>query len=69
MVIVFMIKLSRRFKQATTATLLLLSANAMSIQITPNQPSVAAKSFILVDQATGKILASENENTLLAPAS
>jgi D-alanyl-D-alanine carboxypeptidase (penicillin-binding protein 5/6) len=69
MVILFMIKFSRRFKQATTATLLLLSANAMSIQITPNQPSVAAKSFILVDQATGQILASENEHTLLAPAS
>jgi len=64
-----MITFSRRLKQATTVSLLLLSANAMAIQITPNQPTVAAKGFILVDQATGKILASENEHTLLAPAS
>jgi len=64
-----MITFSRRLKQATTASLLLLSANTMAIQITPNQPTVAAKGFILVDQATGKILASENEHALLAPAS
>jgi len=64
-----MITFSRRLKHATTATLLLLSANTMAIQITPNQPTVAAKGFILVDQATGKILASENEHALLAPAS
>ena len=65
----FMNTFSRRIKQATTATIFLLSANSMASQIIPNQPSVAAKSFILVDQATGKILASDNEHQMLAPAS
>lgn len=64
-----MIKFFRCIKQTSAATLLLLTANSMATQIIPNQPSVAAKSFILIDEATGQILASDNEHTLLAPAS
>lgn len=62
-------KFSRYIKQASVATLLFASVNSFAIQIIPNQPSVAAKSFILVDQVTGKVLAADNEHALLAPAS
>ncbi|WP_435277238.1 serine hydrolase [Psychrobium sp. nBUS_13] len=49
---------------------MLISANTLAAtKIIPNQPTVAAKGYILVDQVTGKILAAENEHELLAPAS
>ncbi|MGB0899274.1 MAG: serine hydrolase [Psychrobium sp.] len=65
-----MIKLSRYIKQASTVALMLISANTLAAtKIIPNQPTVAAKGYILVDQVTGKILAAENEHELLAPAS
>lgn len=61
--------LSRRIKLATSATLLLISTSALANSIVPNQPTVAAKSYILVDHTTGKILAQSNEHQQLAPAS
>lgn len=65
-----MIKFSRYIKQASTVALMLISANTLAAtKIIPNQPTVAAKGYILVDQVTGKILAAENEHELLAPAS
>ncbi|MCG7532024.1 serine hydrolase [Psychrobium sp. MM17-31] len=65
-----MFTFSRRLKQATTVALMLISANTVAATtIIPNQPTVAAKSYILVDQTTGKVLAAENEHDLLAPAS
>ncbi len=66
----YMIKFSRYIKQASTVALMLISANTLAAtKIIPNQPTVAAKGYILVDQVTGKILAAENEHELLAPAS
>ena len=65
-----MIKFSRYIKQASTVALMLISANTLAAtKIIPNQPTAAAKGYILVDQVTGKILAAENEHELLAPAS
>ncbi len=60
---------SRRVKLATTATFLLISTSTLATTITPNQPTVAAKSFILIDHTTGKVLASDNEHQQLHPAS
>jgi len=60
---------SRRLKMATTTTLLLISTSTLAATIIPNQPSVAAKSFILIDHTTGKVLASSEEHTQLHPAS
>lgn len=61
--------ISRRLKLATTTTLLLISTSALANPIIPKQPTVAAKSFILIDHTTGKVLASENEHQQLHPAS
>jgi len=63
------IPFSRRLKLATTTTLLLISTSTLANTVIPNQPTVAAKSFILIDHTTGKILASSNENQQLHPAS
>ena len=45
------------------------SANATSKILMPAAPSVAAKSFILIDFNSGKVLAEKNADVRLAPAS
>jgi len=61
--------LTRRLKLASTTTLLLISTSTLAATIIPNQPTVAAKSFILIDHTTGKILAQSEAHQQLAPAS
>ncbi|MDP2561254.1 serine hydrolase [Psychrobium sp. 1_MG-2023] len=48
---------------------MLISTSTLATTIIPNQPTVAAKSFILVDHTTGQVLAESNAHDLLAPAS
>ena len=64
-----MSKLSLGFKTILTSAALLITSHSIAATITPNAPTVAAKSYILVDNATGQILAQNNANDLLAPAS
>ncbi|WP_199609366.1 serine hydrolase [Flocculibacter collagenilyticus] len=47
----------------------LLSTSASAQIVTPAAPSVNAKGFILIDYSTGKVIAEENADTQLAPAS
>lgn len=42
---------------------------AQSITIVPNPPTINAKGHILIDYTTGKVIAEENADSLLAPAS
>ena len=51
----------------TAAFSLTSTANALSI--IPEPPQINAKGFILIDYTTGKIIAEENADTQLAPAS
>lgn len=53
----------------TALTVLLSSAGAVAQSLVPNAPSVNAKAYILIDHATGKVLAQENANESLPPAS
>jgi D-alanyl-D-alanine carboxypeptidase (penicillin-binding protein 5/6) len=46
-----------------------LAPNAQAITIIPDAPKINAKGFILIDYSTGKIIAEENADTQLAPAS
>lgn len=45
------------------------SSYAQTISITPDAPKVNAKGFILIDYTTGKVIAQENADTQLEPAS
>jgi len=60
----------KRIKTLLSVTLLLLvSTSFAAITPTPKAPPVAAKSYILVDYASGAILAEENSQQRLPPAS
>lgn len=60
---------SSGLKTVLTSAVLLISSNSIAATITPNAPTVAAKSYILIDNATGQILAENNAYDQLAPAS
>ncbi len=51
------------------STTLTLTPIAHAISIIPDAPQINAKGHILIDYTTGKIIAEENADTLLAPAS
>ncbi|NRA72556.1 MAG: serine hydrolase [Gammaproteobacteria bacterium] len=60
---------SSGFKTIISSAALLISSTTVAAIITPNAPTVAAKSYILIDNATGRILAENNAYDQLAPAS
>ena len=49
--------------------LLLLPTSALAVQIAPSAPSIDAKSYVLVEFDTGKVLVEQNAHEKLAPAS
>ena len=49
--------------------LLTVTAATASAVIVPSAPKVNAKGYVLMDYHSGKVIASDNENELLAPAS
>ncbi|WP_420843706.1 serine hydrolase [Idiomarina tyrosinivorans] len=51
------------------AVLASISLTAMAQSVVPSPPSIDAKGYILIDHTTGKIIASENADKKLAPAS
>ena len=59
-----------RFIFFCTLFLNALRVNAQEMEIlTPAAPKIAASSFILMDYSTGKVLAENNADIKLAPAS
>lgn len=46
-----------------------VSASPTTLNFSPTSPNLEAKGFILIDATTGKVLAENNANTRLAPAS
>lgn len=56
-------------KTLLTSSILLISSSTIAATITPSAPTVAAKSYILIDNTTGQILAENNAYDSLAPAS
>jgi len=65
----FMSKYIIGLKTLVASAVLLASSTSQAAMITPNAPTVAAKSYILIDNTTGQILAESNANDQLAPAS
>lgn len=57
------------FASALCGASLLLTSMASAVTIIPDAPQINAKGFILIDYTTGKVIAEENADTLLAPAS
>ncbi len=62
------------FQRISCASALLIAtnlsmANAATPQVIPNAPIIAAKAYYLVDFDSGRVLAAENEDESLAPAS
>ena len=54
---------------AVFTTALTMSSISHAITVIPDAPKINAKGFILLDYTTGKIIAEENADILLAPAS
>ncbi len=54
---------------ATTNTVIPIPTQPQQAIITPSAPSIDAKSYILIDANSGKVLAEKNADTHLAPAS
>ncbi|MDN4501239.1 serine hydrolase [Alteromonadaceae bacterium BrNp21-10] len=52
----------------TTSLITLISVQAMAV-IVPPSPTISAKGYILIDATTGKVIAEENADVQLAPAS
>ncbi len=50
-------------------TIIPIPTQPQQVMITPSAPSIDAKSYILIDANSGKILAEKNSDTHLAPAS
>ncbi|WP_340678163.1 serine hydrolase [Paraglaciecola sp.] len=53
----------------SSLALLLSSSTAMAAVVIPPAPGIAAKGFILMDYQTGKVIAEQNADILLPPAS
>lgn len=53
----------------SSLSLFLISSSALAAVVIPPPPSVAAKGFILLDYQTGKVIAEQNADILLPPAS
>ncbi|MCP4321949.1 MAG: D-alanyl-D-alanine carboxypeptidase, partial [Alteromonadales bacterium] len=62
-------KLLTLLSSAIITATLALTPTASAITIIPDAPQINAKGFILIDYTTGKIIAEENADTQLAPAS
>ncbi len=58
-----------KLKQFITASFLLVSTVAHSTTIIPPPPSIAAEAYILVEHSTGHVIASQNADIQLPPAS
>ena len=59
-----------RLKQLFTLIITLVFAASLSVQaVVPSAPEMPAKSYILIDHDTGKVLAEKNADTLIAPSS
>ena len=65
-------RLMRNYKQLLiaffSATQLVIS-NAQAAVVTPPPPAVAAKGYMLIDYNTGKVIAEQNADIRLEPAS
>lgn len=57
------------FSSALLTAAITLAPTANALSIIPDAPQINAKGFILIDFTTGKIIAEENADTQLAPAS
>ena len=65
-----MAKIKNHIKLAVASTLLLVSSTTLAVsKVIPNAPTVAAKSYVLMDYETGNILAENNSSEPLHPAS
>jgi D-alanyl-D-alanine carboxypeptidase (penicillin-binding protein 5/6) len=64
-----MAKTSTKLIYFLGAVALSVSSFSQAVSIIPSPPEVKAKGHILIDYATGKVLAESNADTLLAPAS
>ena len=62
-------KLFRLIGTALLSVTVTLAPTAQAITIIPDAPKINAKGFILIDYTTGKIIAEENADAQLAPAS
>lgn len=62
-------KLFSFFCSTLCSAALFVTSSANAITIIPDAPQINAKGFILIDYTTGKVIAEENADTLLAPAS
>ncbi|MCJ8296314.1 MAG: D-alanyl-D-alanine carboxypeptidase, partial [Colwellia sp.] len=62
-------KLLTLFSGAIFSAAVILTPSAHAITIIPDAPQINAKGFILIDYTTGKVIAEENADTQLAPAS
>lgn len=62
--------INRRLKSALIGCALLAASPFSSAQmVVPAPPAIAAKGYVLMDYRSGEILAAENANTRMAPAS
>ncbi|MEI6894826.1 MAG: serine hydrolase [Colwellia sp.] len=57
------------FSSALLSAAIIFAPTSQAITIIPDAPHINAKGFILIDYTTGKIIAEENADTQLAPAS
>jgi len=62
-------KLFTLFSGALFSAAIVIIPTANAITIIPDAPQINAKGFILIDYTTGRIIAEENADTQLAPAS
>jgi len=62
-------KSTKKWLTLLSAITFSISSVAQTISIVPNPPSINAKGHILIDYTTGKVIAHENADSLLAPAS
>jgi len=65
----FSTKLSGVLPGVLLSTSLILAPVAHALSIIPDAPQINAKGFILIDYTTGKVIAEENADAQLAPAS